>query len=315
MVRQAYRDQKNLATLIDRDVRRHVGKRPDQWFFAGRVKGEESFLQKIRSGRVRDFRHLEDFYACEIVVPLSSDIPAALKFVEPFFEEVYRKPISEKVTGKPAHSFVFDDLRVYGTLRSDPSLPSRPVDTVVFEIQVKTFLQHAWAIATHDLVYKYDRASWARSRVAYQVKALLEQAELSINGITDLEASEFLPHDGEPESSIQRLIDFLALEFEPALLPQDRRRMATTILDVAGWFGYIEFDSITKLFAYGRRHYNGHPLGWDPYDCLTDYASLKSPARVRKALTLPGVGRTIFVSSEVAARLGVPRDRLVNAVV
>ena len=51
---------------------------------------------------------------------------------------------------------------------------------MIFEVQIKTILQHAWSIATHDLIYKTDTVSWPKERIAFQVKAMLEHAEIAI---------------------------------------------------------------------------------------------------------------------------------------
>ena len=176
-VRIAYQQQEPLADILLGEIERLVKAAPKSWFFTSRKKLLESFAQKIESGAVPNPARLEDFVGAMIVVPMTSDVSEALQFINRFFVVEYQRPADSNVTLKLASDFPFDDLRLYGHLRPRDDQPSRPIDDVILEIQVKTFLQHAWSIATHDLVYKFDHVSWARSRVAYHVKALLEHAE------------------------------------------------------------------------------------------------------------------------------------------
>jgi ppGpp synthetase/RelA/SpoT-type nucleotidyltranferase len=84
------------------------------------------------------------------------------------------------------------DLRLYVTLPDSPALPPTDLSDVVFEVQIKTFLQHAWSIATHDLLYKTDAVNWSKERIAYQIKARREHAEISIQEAEDLATSAAL---------------------------------------------------------------------------------------------------------------------------
>ena len=150
------------------------------WHYVDRVKTEESFALKIESGRFGDPARLEDFFACTIVVRNHSEIPEAEKLVLEIFSLHERRPPSSVLTKKYSSSFAFDDLRLYVKYIEDPALPPKGLKDIPFEVQVKTFLQHAWSIATHDLIYKTDSVSWPKERIAFQVRAMLEHVEISI---------------------------------------------------------------------------------------------------------------------------------------
>jgi hypothetical protein len=309
----AHASQVAVAELVEQDMKNFAQHRPDQWFYSSRVKKLDSFAQKIESGRIGDPTHLEDFFACMFVVPMLGDISEAEKFVSKFFEETYRKPL-RGITGKKASDFVFDDIRLYGHFKGDPALPSSPKDSFVFEIQIKTFLQHAWSIATHDLVYKYDRVSWARNRVAYQVKALLEHAELAIASIEDLEKNEFLGVRGEPESGQNEIIGYLEGTFDSAVFPSDRRRMAINLTALLDALGLHSFELRKQLFESGRQAVGGHPDGWSPYEAAVDYSSRLMPEKLVDALTREE-GFGIYVTPEVLRRLKKDQSAFRNALI
>jgi hypothetical protein len=148
--------------------------------------------------------------------------------------------------------------------------------------------------------------SWARSRVAYQVKALLEHAELSIATIEQLEKSGHLSSVGQPEMRQQELIDLVRAEWLPEFLPADLRRLAMNLDRLLRGIG-IDSDVGTRdLLSTGKAHYRGeHPLGWSPYQCVVDYASLTIPERLRDLSEAQTTAKPflIFVTPDVLKRL------------
>ncbi len=303
--REAYRAQRDLGALLAADVARHLKQAPPGWYTEYRVKEEQSFYQKIETGAVPDFARLEDFVGALIVVPLTSDLPAAFDFVSEFFEVQYRRPEKDNWAEGPASDFRFNDVRLYGALKSDEALPPREVDQMVFEIQVKTFFQHAWASATHDLVYKYPRFSWSRSRVAAQVRAILESAEMSIAALDAIEESAVVSRQGDPEASLNGFLEVIEDNWSSADLPTNRKRMTETISTLCGALG-LDALSLSELLRRGKEDLNGHPEGWSPYQCVVDYASRYQGDALRKSLrkTLRRP-KVIHVTPEVLERLSL----------
>ncbi len=167
--------KKRVDTLIKERKKPH-------WHYFSRLKTIESYALKIETGRFL-VDQLEDFFACTIVVKNNDEINTARRSISNFFNECRVKPKSVDFTHKEPDSFEFDDLRLYGKLKNDPKLPYSPMHDILFEIQIKTFLQHAWILATHDRIYKSKKNDWGEMRIAYQIKAMLENIELSINQI------------------------------------------------------------------------------------------------------------------------------------
>ncbi len=184
--RKLYEQQVGANNMLQITVDEMFKKeKKDNWHYESRIKSVDSFALKIESGRFDPVR-LEDFFACRIVVNSSKAIEEAMKLIKSHFEIVRKRPPDPLITHKSPDLFAFDDLRLYVKLKENKILPPRIQDNIIFEIQVKTFLQHAWQIATHDLIYKANNISWSKQRIAFQIKAMLEHAELSIEAADDL---------------------------------------------------------------------------------------------------------------------------------
>ena len=193
--------------------------REKQWFFLHRLKEMESFALKIETGRVTDPARMEDFFACTIVVPTVSQIADAEQLLKEIYEVEVRRPPKDETTQKKASDFVFDDLRLY--LKRGPSSIGRNDDLegMVFEVQIKTILQHAWGIASHDLIYKTDNVSWSKARIAFQVKAMLEHAEIAIAEVECLADSPAISKEDRDTVNTLKIIHALRSFWDVDQLP------------------------------------------------------------------------------------------------
>jgi ppGpp synthetase/RelA/SpoT-type nucleotidyltranferase len=207
----------------------------DRWHYESRIKQIESFAMKVEMGRFDKTEIFEDLFASTIVVKNLSEVSLAENFISKHFNIRFKRPHSRNFTHKDSFSFPFDDLRLYVSLKDfdtgelAPNLYER-----VFEIQIKTFLQHAWSIATHDLIYKSDKINWAKERIAYQVKAALEHAEVTISGVEELSKITELAKENKEVKKVNQLISLILNHWKPEDLPSDRRRLAQNII------GFIE---------------------------------------------------------------------------
>jgi ppGpp synthetase/RelA/SpoT-type nucleotidyltranferase len=202
------------------------------WFFLARVKEIESFALKIETGRILDPAKMEDFFACTIVVPTMVQIDEAEKLVLSLYDLVNRRPKDDAITHKASSNFVFDDLRLYVARRPLTSGKNSELEGIVFEVQIKTILQYAWSVATHDLIYKSDTVSWPRERIAFQVKAMLEHAEVAIAEATQLADAPAVAKKDKWTSGILQLIEQFNNIWPRERLPTDIKRLAETIFDV-----------------------------------------------------------------------------------
>ncbi|WJS89743.1 hypothetical protein [Microbacterium testaceum] len=306
--REAYAAQKELGDKLELEIKQHLRLLPKGWYTESRVKEPDSFNQKIETGKVPDFAHMEDFVGALVVVPLPSDVPIALARIGEFFTTDYRRPLDDARTEVPAPEFKFNDIRLYGHLTHDPAMPPTPLESIVFEIQVKTFFQHAWSTATHDLVYKYPNFSWSRSRVAAQVKAILEHAEMSLAALDQLEAIDTFKREGEPESTLNALLEICLSHWPENELPDNRKRMAESLLELCRAMDLTP-ATFSELMERGRIEFGGHPEGWSPYQCTVDYMSRYAPERLAQVLQDPPTRPSIIhVTAEVLQRVGLTLD-------
>jgi hypothetical protein len=219
-----------LQTCVDALVQSQKERR---WHYESRLKTEESFALKLETGRELRPEQPEDFFAGTLVVENHTRVVEAERFACDLFTKVERRPQRSDVTPLPAYSFDFDDLRLYVAWKDDPAQKPTGLHGLLFEFQIKTFLQHAWSIATHDLVYKTDDVNWATSRIAYQVKAALENAELSIAEARRLTDATMLHKMDRASDEIQTTIKELRNRWTADQLPKDLRRLAQNVMEMA----------------------------------------------------------------------------------
>lgn len=225
-----YDDQLPLVELVRTRVDKlwELKKRP-AWHYVSRIKQKESFALKLETGRFSDPKKLEDFFACTLVVENATKFLDARQLVDENFEVVYQRPEVAEVTYKSPDAFPFDDIRLYAKLKRPEYEEEGPIFEVLFEIQIKTFLQHAWSIATHDLIYKSGELSWPKARVAYQVKAMLEQAEASISAVQYLAETPELKKSSTKFNELLSIIDFMTTSFDGEDLPSNMIILADNI--------------------------------------------------------------------------------------
>jgi ppGpp synthetase/RelA/SpoT-type nucleotidyltranferase len=222
------------------------------WFYIDRLKQIESFALKVETGRVPDLRNLEDFFACTIIVPTLSDIEPAERLVGELYETIRRRPEKDSETHKHSSDFTFDDLRLYVHCRTAPDGRSSGLEGIVFEVQIKTVLQYAWGIATHELIYKTDEVSWPKQRIAFQVKAMLEHAELAIAEAERLSSASAVAKQDRRTRETLKIIEQVRPVWHGDTLPTDLKRMAESIAGTLS-AGDIPIDRLADIIESEKR--------------------------------------------------------------
>ena len=314
-IRSIYDEQKSKNDRLKLKVDALLNQLKDaRWHYESRVKGLESFALKIESGRYPKPDSLEDFFACTLVVANASEINRAEQLVKRYFKVKYRRPIHKIKTTKKSDAFPFDDLRLFVTILKTESLPPSDLSGIVFEIQIKTFLQHAWSIATHDLVYKTDDVNWAKERIAYQTKAMLEHAEISIQEAERLARCSFLKKEDRGTEEINCVIGLLKRQWGLSELPSDIRRLAQNFLQL---FAEIKIDihRVEEILESGKRNGGGkHPLNLSPFSTLVKYLFDFEKGKMHKLLLQEGLQNGVLIPKEVEIPADIDRSALRNSI-
>lgn len=192
-VRELYSDLATRYEPLRADVDQLLrGRRDPAWHYESRLKSIESFALKLESGRWKEHGEIDDLLAAVLVVQNLSSLQRAECLVKDAFDVVIRRPASQRMTTTRPEAFPFDDTRLYVCWSSASLVPKPQYEGLMFEIQLRTFLQHAWNVATHDAVYKTESMEWPKERIAAQVRASLEQAEVALHEMDSLAKSEML---------------------------------------------------------------------------------------------------------------------------
>lgn len=316
-IRTLYSDQLEVNTRLQAkvDVRIRSFKR-DTWHYESRLKQDQSFALKVESGRTSKPSAVEDVFACTLVVRNGTEIDEAEKLIRDNFVTVERRPKDSNRTHKSPDQFHFDDLRLYVEWKEDPDLPPSGVAGVTFEVQIKTFLQHAWAIATHDLVYKTDNVSWGKQRIAFQIKAMLEHAELSIQEAERLAESSALSKTDKHTRDLRDYIALFTAEWNVPDLPTDIRRLAENVKGLMELMKLRVNQLKTALDVEKSRGRGPLTQNLSPYGIVLQTLMTEFPTEFKSALTLPEVWRQqkIVIPAELPLPDDIDRSLCRNAI-
>lgn len=156
--------------------------------FTSRIKTIESLAEKIETGRFKKWSDLDDLFACTVIIPRLSQEQEVIDFCQKSFNVT--KTLKRGQAKKAPDVFRFDSTRLSAKLKNiDPSLDQTlNIFNVFFEIQIKSAFEHAWAVSTHDLVYKSSEIDWKKLRLAAQIKSTVEQLDTLILAFEEVSA-------------------------------------------------------------------------------------------------------------------------------
>ncbi|MCF7727112.1 hypothetical protein [Sulfitobacter sp. M22] len=284
-IRRAHEALHEEFTFVEADVRGLLKEACEiqGWSFEDRLKSADSYAMKLMTGRYDDYQ-IDDFYACTIVVPNLKAVLEAIDFVKKSVVIIEEKPGAE--THSWPTSFGFDSVRIYCKLPT--SVNPKPYQRHSFEIQVKTLLEHAWAKATHDFSYKGDDVSWARERLAAQIKAVLDNVDLSINELERTANSEFLDKKNPAYEKLRRIITVLKSEFGTEDSPHtitDYKRLAEQVARLLDRLELEADDLITILSAEAELDRGKFTINLSPYSIILVSIAMQLPDKLRDKLT------------------------------
>ena len=282
--------------MVDRLLR---GRRDSSWHYESRIKGMESFALKLESGRWRGIEDIDDLLAAVLVVQNLSGLQEAELLIEDMFKVVRRRPRSRYLTTTRADAFPFDDTRLYVCWSPATLVPKPQYGGLVFEIQLRTFLQHAWNIATHDVVYKTDRMEWPKERLAAQVRASLEQAEVTLHEMDRIAKSVVLRRSDQQTRRIASVTKLLLDLWERQRLPEDVKRLSTNVLTLIEAMG-ISVRRLREMLAEEQCCGRGSlTQNLSPFGTIIQSLIQREPEATRRLLCSRNRDFAIWIPSEI----------------
>lgn len=314
-IRRLYDDQNESCVKLREQVDALIKPQLHEgWHYESRVKQPVSFTLKIESGRFNNPSALEDFFAATIVVRNSSEIGDAEKLVNELFSFQYRRPKTDSETAKAPDAFPFDDVRLYVKWKDSPTLPPSGLHGLLFEMQIKTFLQHAWSIATHNLIYKSEDVNWGKARIAFQIKAMLEHAEISIKEAESLANSTALAKQDPETTAVKSSVALLKAQWTPGELPDDVSRLATNVTKLIKALR-LEVNRLEAILNDGKAASAGaHPSNLSPFATVVQYLLNAEKEKMLALLNNDKTKTKVLIPGEIHLPDDVDRTLLKNAI-
>ncbi|PTQ61212.1 ppGpp synthetase/RelA/SpoT-type nucleotidyltransferase [Sphingomonas aurantiaca] len=263
------------------------------WIFTERLKMLQSYALKLATGR-----EIDDFFGCSIIVPTLSEVPAAEALVNSCLNVVDRRP-KDIISQRPSE-FQFDSVRLYCTLKGGVNPTEK--HGLKFEVQIKTLLEQAWSKATHDFSYKASDISWAKERVAAQLKAMLDNVELSISQIDHLSLAPSVNKKNHDYESRRALLVYLRDELgrdAGVIMPVDMRRLTDIVHGLLKFMGakLEELRAwVTAETAEGR---GARVTDLSAYSMILQSAMNQDPAKFKLGLKDKRSKQKVFITNEV----------------
>jgi ppGpp synthetase/RelA/SpoT-type nucleotidyltranferase len=147
----------------------------------GRVKSRSSLQRKIaRPDReFKDISQIHDVVGVRVITYLNEDVDRVAQIVEKEFKVQWEHSSDKRSDGDPER-FGYKSLHYVAELKKARlRLPEfKRYQGFVFEIQIRSIIQHAWAEIEHDLGYKSNLAVPKTVRRKFsRLSALLELAD------------------------------------------------------------------------------------------------------------------------------------------
>ncbi|MFA6499990.1 MAG: RelA/SpoT domain-containing protein [Desulfurivibrionaceae bacterium] len=196
--------------------------------YSSRVKTIDSVFDKAVLGNYRQLDEIEDLFAATVILPTAPIGEGLNDFTQSLSGHFTVLEVRSNRTRRPSE-FIYDDLHYVLRLKDSALLLNKSLLVFSFELQVKSYLQHGWAKATHNTIYKAHNESWRASRVAAQTKAAVEMIEAAL-----ATGESLLPNEAEQRyTPIDDRVAILGLllEWWHGDFPENRRRLGMFALN------------------------------------------------------------------------------------
>ena len=162
LILEEYRDQRPIFEKLLRVVKRVLRESIEENkiyinAIEGRVKAEDSLAGKLerKSGKYNSLSDLTDILGVRVITFYSDEVDKVAALVGRLFEIDWENSIDKRKMHE-IHSFGYNSLHFICRLPKeryfDPAYPQ--MNEIRFEVQMRTALQHVWAVLDHDTGYK-----------------------------------------------------------------------------------------------------------------------------------------------------------------
>lgn len=200
------------------------------FLLVNRTKDFASIQDKMETGRYKSFSALDDLVAFSVIIDTLGQESEVRRFLRKAFRV---HSIRSGGTLQDERAFDFDCTRIYCRLTDDARLYDHQVREMLFEVQIRTLLQHAWSKITHPHVYKSRTYDAKAGRLAAELMAQLEATDRSFARFRTSSKSvkQVIRRDVQRASEITEMIDGLvsAGVIPSELRPQNGRRLGENI--------------------------------------------------------------------------------------
>lgn len=232
-IEQAYLERYGYFKVLHDEVRAAL----DAFCFdrnhllSSRIKTEISLRDKVETGRFGDLDEIDDTVAFSVVIDSLDHERGVRDFVKSAFHVV---TLRSGGTIRDERVFDFDCTRVYCKIR-DPGNLRPEVSSLMFEVQIRTLLQHAWSRVTHGHVYKPSVFDYRASRFAAELMAHIENLDRAFANFVEASKSvrRITRRGMSGRLGIVRAIDNLVREgtIPPEMRPPNGRRLGDNIYE------------------------------------------------------------------------------------
>jgi ppGpp synthetase/RelA/SpoT-type nucleotidyltranferase len=244
----SYNSLRPTLIALERQVRDVLGTftASNNFLLSSRVKTVEAILDKIETGRFGSLSAFDDLVAFTIIIDTRRQHAETLSFLKKTF-------IIQEIRGKSTlpdeRIFDFDATRVYARLGF--SGIESPLSKVVFEVQIRTLLQHAWSKITHPLVYKSTHVDARKIRLAAELLANIEGIDRSLSTFSTVSRGvKIVERRASRElNSIIEMVDDLVKNgtIPPELRPNNGRRFAENLRGMMDLQNHQFIDAIQTV--------------------------------------------------------------------
>ena len=164
MILQQFRDQLPILQRLDELVYQHLSRvLKEQGIYVNaiehRVKKEDSLAGKLeRKGyKYADINNLTDLVGVRIITFYTDDVDKVAAIAKRTLDVDWKESVDKRKL-HDLDSFGYNSLhyicRLPKSVVDDPDMPE--LNTIRFELQMRTALQHVWSTIEHDTGYKGD---------------------------------------------------------------------------------------------------------------------------------------------------------------